>query len=153
MPSQIRHTCASAPRPQPGRSTTKIVAMVLVAVASVFGVLIGDASVAPPADAACSISTNLGLGSRGDAVRCLQTTLNALGYNSGPVDGSFGAVTYRAVQTFQRAKGLKVDGLVGRITGSALGIWGTSSGATGGGTGSGTAGGGPCKVNTTLRRG
>ena len=73
------------------RSAIKVVAMLFVALASVFGVLVGDVPGAPQATAACSISTNLGLGSRGDGVRCLQTTLNALGYNSGPVDGSFGA--------------------------------------------------------------
>lgn len=128
--------------------------MVFVAFASVFGVLVGDAPGAPQAGAACSIATNVGLGSRGDAVRCLQTTLNALGYNSGPVDGSFGAVTYRAVQAYQRARGLKADGLVGRMTGTSLGIWGTATTPTtptpppaGGG---GTAG---CAMNSTLRLG
>ena len=64
------------------------------------------------------------LGSRGDAVRCLQSTLNGAGYDSGPVDGAFGNVTYRAVSAFQRARGLVVDGVVGPQTGGALGIWG-----------------------------
>ncbi len=40
--------------------------MLGVALASVAGVLVGDAYDAPRIDAACSISTNLGLGSRGD---------------------------------------------------------------------------------------
>lgn len=133
--------------------------MLFVALASVFGVLVGDVPGVPQATAACSISTNLGLGSRGDGVRCLQTTLNALGYNSGPVDGSFGAVTYRAAQAYQRATGLKVDGLVGRVTGTSLGIWGTATTPApttpttptpppaGGG---GTAG---CAINSSMRLG
>jgi len=130
--------------------------MLFVALASVFGVLVGDVPGAPQASAACTISTNVGLGSRGDGVRCLQTTLNALGYNSGPVDGAFGAVTYRAVQAYQRATGLKADGLVGRITGTLLGIWGTATTPapgtptpppTGGG---GTAG---CAINAAVRLG
>jgi LysM repeat protein/L,D-peptidoglycan transpeptidase YkuD (ErfK/YbiS/YcfS/YnhG family) len=62
-------------------------------------------------------------------VRCLQLTLNGLGFNSGPVDGRFGGVTLRAVTAFQRAKGLYVDGVVGPQTGGALGIWGTSPSA------------------------
>ena len=103
--------------------------MVSVALASVVGLLVGDAPTAPEAGAACAVSTNLGLGSRGGGVRCLQTTLNALGYNSGPVDGIFGGVTFRAVLAYQRAKGLFVDGLVGPQTGTALGIWGRSSSA------------------------
>ena len=59
-------------------------------------------------------------------VRCLQTTLNAQGYNSGPVDGSFGAMTYRAVVRYQAAKRLFVDGVVGRQTGTSLGVWGAA---------------------------
>jgi L,D-peptidoglycan transpeptidase YkuD (ErfK/YbiS/YcfS/YnhG family) len=62
-----------------------------------------------------------------------QSTLNGAGYDSGPVDGAFGNVTYRAVTAFQRARGLVVDGVVGPQTGGALGIWG------GGGTGSGSS--------------
>ena len=60
-------------------------------------------------------------------MQCLQSTLNALGYNSGPADGRFGPVTYRAVVRFQQAKRLFVDGIAGRQTGTALGIWGAAT--------------------------
>ena len=125
---------------------------------------IGVAGLAPGsarhADAACTIASNLGLGSSGSQVSCLQSTLNGLGYNSGPVDGSFGGMTFRAVLAFQRAKGLAVDGLVGHQTATALGIWGTS--ASGGGTTTPTpstptpstpAPSGGCRISTSLRLG
>ena len=90
-------------------------------------------------------------------------TLNAAGYNSGPVDGRFGPVTYRAVTRYQQAKRLFVDGIVGRQTGTALGIWGAAPPGGGGpdrrtgrhaapapSSGGATAG---CAINTALRRG
>ena len=44
-------------------------------------------------------------------------------------------MTHNGVVRYQRAKGLLADGVVGRITGTSLGIWGTAaSGATGGST-------------------
>ena len=81
----------------------------------------------PRVEAACTISASLRLGSSGEPVRCLQTTLNAQGYNSGPVDGSFGPMTYRAVVRYQAAKRLFVDGIVGRQTGTSLGVWGAAA--------------------------
>ncbi|MDY5334082.1 MAG: peptidoglycan-binding protein, partial [Vescimonas sp.] len=47
-------------------------------------------------------------GCTGDAVKTLQDKLNALGYNSGNVDGIFGAKTYAAVTAFQKANSLGV---------------------------------------------
>lgn len=55
-------------------------------------------------------------GCTGDAVKTLQDKLNALGYNSGSVDGIFGAKTYAAVTAFQKANSLGVDGIVGKLT-------------------------------------
>ena len=55
-------------------------------------------------------------GCTGDTVKTLQDKLNALGYNSGSVDGIFGAKTYAAVTAFQKANGLGVDGIVGKLT-------------------------------------
>ena len=55
-------------------------------------------------------------GCTGDAVKTLQDKLNTLGYNSGNVDGIFGAKTYAAVTAFQKANGLGVDGIVGKLT-------------------------------------
>lgn len=55
-------------------------------------------------------------GSTDPAVRDLQDALKVLGHDPGPVDGVFGARTERAVRSFQQAKGLEVDGIVGRVT-------------------------------------
>jgi|SRR5262245_28710188 len=55
-------------------------------------------------------------GSTDPAVRDLQEALKALGYDPGPVDGQFGAKTETAVKAFQQAKGITVDGIVGRVT-------------------------------------
>ncbi|CAN5691775.1 hypothetical protein BH24ACT5_BH24ACT5_20330 [soil metagenome] len=104
-----------------------LAAVGLAATMVVGSVVVESGRAAPTADAACAINSNLGLGSRGSSVQCVQSTLNALGYNSGPVDGAFGGVTFGAVVRFQQAKGLYVDGIVGRQTGTALGIWGSPS--------------------------
>ena len=55
-------------------------------------------------------------GCTGDAVKTLQEKLNAEGFDSGNVDGIFGAKTYAAVTAFQKANGLGVDGIVGKLT-------------------------------------
>ena len=60
-------------------------------------------------------------GCTGDAVKTLQDKLNALGYNSGSVDGIFGSKTKAAVLAFQKANGLGVDGIVGPLTWAKLG--------------------------------
>ena len=59
-------------------------------------------------------------GCTGDAVKTLQEKLNTLGYNSGNVDGIFGAKTYAAVTAFQKANSLGVDGIVGKLTWAKL---------------------------------
>lgn len=59
------------------------------------------------------VNSCLKVGSRGEAVRVLQTNLNSLGYNCGTADGIFGGGTQRAVIAFQRAYGLTQDGKVG----------------------------------------
>jgi len=62
-------------------------------------------------------------GSRGSEVEALQRTLQGLGYDlgtSGPngdgIDGQFGPATKRAVEAFQTAQGIGVDGRVGPDT-------------------------------------
>lgn len=58
----------------------------------------------------------LRLGSQGEVVTRLQTTLQELGYYQQPVDGVYGSNTFAAVSTFQQALGLNADGIVGPIT-------------------------------------
>jgi peptidoglycan hydrolase-like protein with peptidoglycan-binding domain len=55
-------------------------------------------------------------GSTDPAVRDLQEALKALGYDPGPIDGTFGAPTETAVKAFQQARGITVDGIVGKVT-------------------------------------
>ena len=59
-------------------------------------------------------------GYTGDAVKTLQEKLNANGFDSGNVDGIFGAKTYAAVTAFQKANGLGVDGIAGKLTWAKL---------------------------------
>ena len=59
-------------------------------------------------------------GCTGDAVKTLQEKLNAKGFDSGNVDGIFGAKTYAAVTSFQKANSLGVDGIVGKLTWAKL---------------------------------
>jgi spore germination protein len=66
------------------------------------------------------IMRTLSRGSRGQDVADVQSRLRALGYNPGPVDGIFGALTEQAVIRFQRDRGLTPDGIVGPITYNAL---------------------------------
>lgn len=80
-------------------------------------------------------------GSRGEAVRTVQSKLKRWGYYSGSVDGIFGSGTKSAVMYFQRTNGLTVDGMVGPQTSKALGlssdgsvaVSGSSSGSSGSG--------------------
>lgn len=62
-------------------------------------------------------------GSKGEQVKALQRMLYAMGYELGtknPVDGDFGSKTDAAVRTYQKAKGLTVDGIVGAKTWASL---------------------------------
>lgn len=53
---------------------------------------------------------------RGDDVLELQRKLNSFGFDSGPEDGIFGALTEEALMEFQRNAGLNVDAIVGEST-------------------------------------
>ena len=71
-----------------------------------------------------TLTRPLCLGSAGPPVRALQTFLNGSGMALGPpvpVDGRFARSTHVAVVLFQRRKGLKPDGVVGRKTAEAIG--------------------------------
>lgn len=58
---------------------------------------------------------------RGEDVKVLQKVLNDKGHNCGKVDGAFGQKTDSAVRSFQKAKGLTVDGIAGENTVTKLG--------------------------------
>ena len=57
---------------------------------------------------------------RGDDVLTLQLRLNALGFDAGREDGTFGPDTHRAVHAFQKEYDVPEDGIVGPITFEAL---------------------------------
>ena len=59
-------------------------------------------------------------GSRGSAVTDLQRRLATAGFSPGAADGIFGSATAAAVRSFQRARGLGADGIVGPQTWGAL---------------------------------
>src|SRR5699024_2112795 len=63
----------------------------------------------------------LSQGSRGSYVTEVQTLLRDRGFDPGPIDGIFGTRTRSAVMSFQRSKNLTPDGIVGRMTWTALG--------------------------------
>lgn len=69
----------------------------------------------------------IGYGSSGDSVTELQNKLRAAGYNIS-ADGVFGNETKAAVEAYQKANGLGVDGIVGSQTGGSLGLSGYSGG-------------------------
>ena len=56
----------------------------------------------------------------GNAVLRLQQALNQLGYSTGGADGKYGPATQEAVESFQRANNLKVDGIAGNATQTLL---------------------------------
>lgn len=96
--------------------------------------------VVAPTSAFAALPT-LRRGSRGTAVKTLQSRLRALGYSVGAVDGIFGSQTDSAVRAFQRRKRLVADGIVGAKTWAALGTTSTSTSGTGSTSGgSSTAG-------------
>lgn len=59
-------------------------------------------------------------GSRGVYVLIAQDDLNTLGFRTGGLDGIFGAQTRNAVISYQRSRGLSVDGIVGCNTWRSL---------------------------------
>jgi len=59
-------------------------------------------------------------GDSGAEVKTLQQSLKTIGYDPGPVDGSYGATTETAVAQFQQAQGLPPDGVVGKETAAAI---------------------------------
>lgn len=65
-------------------------------------------------------------GSRGSEVTQIQTKLKRWGYYKGSIDGIYGSQTVSAVKYFQRKNGLAVDGIAGKNTLAAMGIFSSS---------------------------
>lgn len=57
---------------------------------------------------------------RGDDVADLQRSLNALGFDTGKVDGIFGPETLRGLMDFQQNRGMAEDGIAGREVATEL---------------------------------
>lgn len=69
-------------------------------------------------------------GSRGSEVTQIQTKLKRWGYYTGNIDGIYGTQTLNAVKYFQRKNGLVVDGIAGKNTLEAMGIFNSSGNST-----------------------
>ena len=85
-----------------------------------------------------SSSSGLKLGSTSDAVRDLQKDLTTLGFYYGDITGHFGTMTEKAVEKFQKSRGITQDGVAGSKTlaaiDSALRSTGNTSASTSGTT-------------------
>ena len=79
-------------------------------------------TVETPTEETIATDGNLKKGSKGDAVKTMQTMLIACGFSCGSAgaDGDFGNNTLAAVKAFQKDKGLTVDGIYGPVTKAAL---------------------------------
>lgn len=104
-------------------------------------------------------STNpntLKYGDSGTRVTEMQTALSKLGYDTNGIDGRFGAGTKLAVLSFQKARGLKADGLAGTKTLTLLYQLADQAGSSSGGSSSGGSSSGGATdggYTRTLRKG
>lgn len=62
-------------------------------------------------------------GDTGHSVECVQQALLDAGFYSGPVNGNFDSATAAAAEAMQEDRDLFVDGIVGRESAIALGVW------------------------------
>lgn len=99
---------------------------VLALVAAVPASALPSATTAHAAGAQAAVSAysvparTLRYGMKGGDVKALQLRLAALKYYPGQADGVFGQYTLEAVWAFQEVQGLRVDGVIGPVTGRAL---------------------------------
>ena len=88
----------------------RLTAILLVIMLTVLCVAVGEAA----------SYKKLKKGSRGAAVKTLQTELKNQGYYSGKIDGIYGKGTVNAVKAFQKNNSLKADGIAGPLTQAKL---------------------------------
>jgi peptidoglycan hydrolase-like protein with peptidoglycan-binding domain len=86
---------------------TTSVALTTLPVPSVVGPVGPVAPITPPA-----LTRSLKVGMRGDDVEALESKLDALKYDTGPVDGKFDWQTWEGVLAFEKVEGLKRTGVV-----------------------------------------
>lgn len=91
-----------------------LIYLCLIALVGIFtGLMAGSATAA---------DSVLSWGDTGSQVTRLQQTLNNNGYWCGSADGIFGSKTFNAVLSFQKAVGIKADGIAGPVTLKYLGL-------------------------------
>lgn len=79
---------------------------------------------AATAESACTISEfEIAKGDSGDSVRCAQVALVAAGYMRVEINGMFDEATDDATREFQNDFELYVDGIIGKVTATELGVW------------------------------
>lgn len=83
-----------------------------------FGGLIADLSEKANLEYLQPIPTGRALyrGKKGEDVKLLQIALTAFNYYSGDIDSSFGPLCQKAVKSYQKDRGLSIDGSAGPIT-------------------------------------
>jgi hypothetical protein len=78
----------------------------------------------PGTDGECVMTVKtVRLGDGGRSVECVEEALIAKGLMTGQPDGVFGQAEHAAVEDLQSEQELYVDGVVGRETALALGVW------------------------------
>lgn len=75
-------------------------------------------------ESACTIDEfEIAKGDSGDSVSCAQTALVAAGYSEVTINGVFDDATDEATRAFQTDFELYVDGIIGKVTATELGVW------------------------------
>ncbi|MBR5110419.1 MAG: peptidoglycan-binding protein [Clostridia bacterium] len=117
VPTQIEQT-ATLPTDQPVVAATEAAAETAAPAATAYSALVAtlpptQAPTAAPAPTPIQY-TALYVGDRGEDVRRLQRALTEQNYLKDKIDGIFGQKTKRAVEDFERANGMTVDGVAGQ---------------------------------------
>ena len=75
-------------------------------------------------DTACTISEfEISFGDMSESVRCAQIALVAAGYSNVEITGVFDEQTDEATREFQTDFELYIDGIIGKVTATELGVW------------------------------